>query len=385
MFSFYNEYILYMLDKYLALKNILKNKYDLTTLKDIVVNINDFDKDKLIVLCLNLCEEIYSEDESDKSYVFPDSNRNSIIDSKLKSCLSINSSDTDDTFNSQSIKSGEHENIITTTTINKSKSDGGYPKLNNYIIIEKIGVGSYGRVYLAYDKKNGKKFAVKVINKSKSIHLSEITILKQISHKNIVSLREIIDCENENQIYVVLNHINGNVITSKQNGDTYFKLPKYKIKKYIRFITSGLKYLHNHKIIHRDIKPENLMVNKKDIVFIIDFGISEILNDEMITNKKSGTLLFTPPEILLGTENNMGPPIDIWSFGVTIFIMLYGCYPFNGNSFEEISNDIINKNIMFPENADEVEIDFINGLLKKNPKERMSLSDIRKHRFMENE
>lgn len=373
-----------MLDKYLALKNILKNNHKFNTLKDIVSNINNFNKDELMVLCLDLCNEIFL-DENIESCIFNDLNKNLIENLKLKSHLSINSSDTFDTFNSRSIESGEYNNIVTTTIINKSKSEEGYPKINNYIVIEKIGVGTYGRVYLAYDKKNKKKFAIKVINKSKSSYSNEITILKEIKHKNIVSLCEIINCENENQMYVILNYIDGNIIIQKQNDNTYIKLPKCKIKKYIKLITCGLKYLHNHKIIHRDIKPENLMVNKKDNVFIIDFGISEILDDDMMTTKKSGTLLFTPPEIFLGIEKNFGPPIDIWSFGVTVFIMLYGYYPFNGNSFEEISNEIINKNVIFPDYANEIEIDLITKFLKKNPQERISLSDIRKHKFMEDD
>jgi [calcium/calmodulin-dependent protein kinase] kinase len=369
-------------DKYLFLKSILKDKYNISNIKDAIININDFDRDKLLLLCINLCNEIYNEDENEKSTLLNEANRRNSSKSKNNSALSISSSDT---FNSVSIDSKEHEEIITTTIINKSKSDEGYPKLNNYIIIEKIGAGSYGKVYLAYNKKNGKKFAIKVINKCKTLYINEINILKKINHKNIVNLHEIIDCEFENQIYVVLNHINGNTIMQKNTNDSYFKMSKIKIKKYIRYITAGLKYLHNHNIVHRDIKPENLMIDKKDNVYIIDFGISEILNETTMTSKKSGTLLFAPPELFSDENEINGFAIDIWSLGVTLFIMLYGYFPFNGDSFDEISNSIKNDAIFIPSDADAFEIDIINKILEKDPKKRITLSEIRKHPFMTNE
>jgi [calcium/calmodulin-dependent protein kinase] kinase len=127
------------------------------------------------------------------------------------------------------------------------------------------------------------------------------------------------------------------------------------------------------------------MIDKKDNVYIIDFGISEILNETTMTSKKSGTLLFAPPELFSDENEINGFAIDIWSLGVTLFIMLYGYFPFNGDSFDEISNSIKNDAIFIPSDADAFEIDIINKILEKDPKKRITLSEIRKHPFMTNE
>jgi serine/threonine protein kinase len=148
-------------------------------------------------------------------------------------------------------------------------------------------------------------------------------------------------------------------------------------------ITAGLQYLHNHNIIHRDIKPENILMDSNDNVYLTDFGVSEFFCEKnMMTNMRKGTLLFFSPELFNSNEKLNGIMIDIWALGVTLFAMLYGYLPFNGDSFFEIKQNILNEEPIYPDYATEIQKDLFNRFFCKDPSKRITLDEIRLHKFM---
>lgn len=98
--------------------------------------------------------------------------------------------------------------------------------------------------------------------------------------------------------------------------------------------------------MHRDIKPDNLLLTEDDVLKIADFGVSEIFekNTPMVTAKVAGSPAFLPPELcIVGHGDVSGAAADIWSMGVTLYCLLFGCLPFNHRGvlelYEGIKND----------------------------------------------
>jgi serine/threonine protein kinase len=140
-------------------------------------------------------------------------------------------------------------------------------------------------------------------------------------------------------------------------------------------LMSVLDYLHNVKhIIHRDLKSQNIMLDKKYNIRVVDFGLSKIVqSDDLLHQTRCGTPLFTAPEIIVGNPYNN--KCDIWSTGIILYHMLLGKLPF----YDRNLNFLFQKIAFTESDFSGISADLtslIKGLLKKNPKERHSLSDI---------
>ncbi len=261
--------------------------------------------------------------------------------------------------------------------------------INDYIIIKSLGSGSYGNVFLAYDNIKNRLVAMKVIHlsdentdKKYKSAMREVSIIKDIKHENIASIYEIIYDEN-NYIFIVMDFISGGHILKKNPfGKGYEQLLEKDVKKYMYDIVSGLHYLHSRKIIHKDIKPENILVDSNGKAKIVDFGISEIVNDDCIINENSGTLMFCAPEMFRNNNAINGIKVDVWSLGITLYLMLYGMFPFDGNNYDELKKSIMEGELKFPDIATDVQKNLIMKMLEKNPESRCTLREVKKHPFL---
>jgi serine/threonine protein kinase len=141
---------------------------------------------------------------------------------------------------------------------------------------------------------------------------------------------------------------------------------------YAEQVLSGLHVIHSSGITHKDIKPQNLVI-KNELIKIIDFNISEI---SLEIFDAQGTTSFTPPECFLPREDGEwidGPARDLWSVGVTLFCMVFGQCPFEGNSPLELQFNIIDYDDKIPrihELKNAKLIEKITILLNKSPKNR---------------
>lgn len=258
-------------------------------------------------------------------------------------------------------------------------------KINEYKIIHFLGKGSSGTVYIGLNEQSGKVYAIKMIENviknnfkrknSTNIH-KEIYIMKHLNHRNIVKFYDAIYDFNNNIIYLVMQYLpHGNLINIKNNSCEIYT--KDKICNYIIDIIKGLMYLHKHQIIHRDLKPENILLDEYDKPILVDFGVSLVLSHDNSIQKMKGTPYFMAPELLDNLHYPASFASDIWSLGVIIYIMMFGKYPFTGNTFFEISNNIIHKDLEIPDCSPE-EKEVIIFVLEKNPDKRINLQDIMK-------
>lgn len=280
------------------------------------------------------------------------------------------------------------------------KQNNTYPdsKIEYYKIGRKIGQGAFGKVNIGLHILTGRVVAIKSFKKencnSEKINkiINERNLMKELDHKNIIRILDYF--EDKNYIFIIMEYINGGNLYSliKKRRKLQEKMAKYIFKQMI----SALKYIHSHNIAHRDIKLDNILLDLYNGIKICDFGIGKKLNspDQLLTSF-SGTPIYMAPEIILSEKNKgyKGFPVDVWSSGIALYIMLSGQLPFKNNKNnknkknknKELEYSIVNKEPKEIENISDKAKDLIKGLLCKDPSKRLTCDEILKHPWLKNE
>ena len=268
----------------------------------------------------------------------------------------------------------QDEIIFFTFDASSFKSSNHY---NQYQFIRWIKSGGYGQVFLSKHVYTNKEYAIKQIDTSEFSNEDlynisrENLILRSMVHKNVIRCYN--SFAHENKFYTVMDFAEGGELTYllKDKG----ALNEDEAKKIFKQIYEAVCYIHSRNIIHRDLKPNNILFLDKERthIVIIDFGISGMSNGNQKEQIKAGTTRFLPPEIVGGEEFSSSQKLDIWALGVILFLMVEGCYPFNGKSTKEIILAILKENIEFNK---KIKIsnalkNLIGGMLEKNHRFRI--------------
>ncbi|MBR5596157.1 MAG: Stk1 family PASTA domain-containing Ser/Thr kinase [Lachnospiraceae bacterium] len=204
---------------------------------------------------------------------------------------------------------------------------------DRYEILEKVGTGGMSDVYKAKCHKLNRFVAVKVLKQEfgeNENFVSKFKVEAQaaagLMHPNIVN---VYDVGNENGInYIVMELVEG--ITLKKYIE---KKARLSVKEAISIaiqVSMGIEAAHNNHIIHRDIKPQNIIISKDGKVKVTDFGIAKAATSNTITSNVMGSVHYTSPEQARGGFSD--EKSDIYSLGITLFEMLTGRVPFNGDT-----------------------------------------------------
>ena len=203
--------------------------------------------------------------------------------------------------------------------------------IKHYSLNLLIGCGAFSQVYQAIDKKNGQHVAIKVISReifqqeANLINLEkELRILERIDHPSITKYIETIFTED--YIYIVMEFLTNGTLADLLRGNFALISEHTKIR-WIKEVLEGLQYLHRRGIAHRDLKPDNIAFDSNMRAKLIDFGLSTESSQKMRSTTPCGTPFFTAPEVILGTSYN-AVKADIWSFGMTLYIMINQRFPF---------------------------------------------------------
>ncbi|XP_039135114.1 cell division control protein 2 homolog A-like isoform X3 [Dioscorea cayenensis subsp. rotundata] len=208
--------------------------------------------------------------------------------------------------------------------------------MEQYEKVEKIGEGTYGVVYKARDRSKNELIALKRIRLEQddegvpSTAIREISLLKEMQHKNIVRLLDVVHCEKH--IYLVFEYMDLDLKKYINSCPDYVKDPRI-IKKFLYQILDALSYCHSHRVLHRDLKPQNLLIDKRSkSVKLADFGLARGFGLPVRTfTHEVITLWYRAPEILLGSRH-YSTPADVWSVGC-IFAEMVNMRPlFPGDS-----------------------------------------------------
>ncbi|KAK7952638.1 uncharacterized protein PG986_008366 [Apiospora aurea] len=300
-------------------------------------------------------------------------------------------------------------------------ADGTKLRINQYIIREEIGRGSYGAVHVATDQ-FGAEFAIKEFSKSRlrkraqsnilrrppgaarpgrfpgrsrraqhdaaeakdALFLirEEIAIMKKLNHPNLVQLIEVLDDPEEDSLWMVLEMCKKGVVMKVGLDDRADPYPEEQCRHWFRDLILGIEYLHAQGVIHRDIKPDNLLLTEDDVLKIVDFGVSEIFEkpDTMITAKSAGSPAFLPPELCIVRHGDVsGKAADIWAMGVTLYCLKYGKLPYKRDNVLDMYEAIRNDQPEIPEDEEPEFRDLITRLLDKDASTRICMSEIREH------
>jgi serine/threonine protein kinase len=187
---------------------------------------------------------------------------------------------------------------------------------NRYERVEVLGSGSYGRVYKAVDTESGRIYAMKKmsINLERegvpTTTLREVSLLKELSHPNIVHLYDVV--VTDNNFFLIFEFLDRDLrkLMEETQG-----LPQFQIKKILTQILSALTLCHSRRFMHRDIKPENILVDNNFDIKLADFGLARAYQvpGRAYTNEVQ-TLWYRAPEVLLGSDQYT-VAIDVWSVG----------------------------------------------------------------------
>jgi len=290
-----------------------------------------------------------------------------------------------------------------------------YTQLNQYLLKDEIGKGSYGLVKLAYNESDHTHYAMKILSKKKLIKKAgfmrrppprrgaagpakaapakapnplervyiEIAILKKLSHPNVVKLIEVLDDPEQDNLYMAFELVEHGEVMDVPTDNP---LSEEKSWAYIRDVIHGLEYLHHQKIVHRDIKPSNLLVSESGHIKICDFGVSDEFtgSDAFLTNT-AGTPAFMAPETLLGNkEKYSGKALDVWALGITLYCFLYGKCPYVDDLPLVLHQKIMKDPVPFHETPllNDSCKDCLCRMLEKNPNERITLDQLKVHSWI---
>ena len=222
---------------------------------------------------------------------------------------------------------------------------------DRYEILESIGTGGMSDVYKAKCHKLNRFVAVKVLKQefSESSEFvskfrTEAQAAAGLMHPNIVN---VYDVGEENGInYIVMELVEG--ITLKRYIEKKARLSVKEAVSIAIQISMGIDAAHNNNIIHRDIKPQNIIISKEGKVKVTDFGIAKAATSNTITSNVMGSVHYTSPEQARGGFSD--EKSDIYSLGITMFEMLTGRVPFNGDTTVAIAIKHIQEEMPSPRN-----------------------------------
>ncbi|EDV91101.1 cyclin-dependent kinase 2 isoform X2 [Drosophila grimshawi] len=206
--------------------------------------------------------------------------------------------------------------------------------LENFQRAEKIGEGTYGIVYKASHNRTGQDVALKKIRLEgesegvPSTAIREISLLKNLKHKNVVQLFDVVI--SGNNLYMIFEFLNMDLKKLMDKKKEVFT--HQLIKSYMYQIFDALAFCHTSRILHRDLKPQNLLVNTAGNIKLADFGLARAFNVPMRAyTHEVVTLWYRAPEILLGTKY-YSTGVDIWSLGCIFAEMIMRRSLFPGDS-----------------------------------------------------
>eukprot|EP00162_Nutomonas_longa_P006180 comp16769_c0_seq1/m.27260 comp16769_c0_seq1/g.27260 ORF comp16769_c0_seq1/g.27260 comp16769_c0_seq1/m.27260 type:complete len:320 (-) comp16769_c0_seq1:196-1155(-) len=271
---------------------------------------------------------------------------------------------------------------------------------DKYVLKKQLGDGTFAKVYLIQDKYTGQYFAGKVIEKSQWKNnpdvmralQREIALLEELDHPNMIHLVEYFDTPQQLIIVTEVAHGGDLLEYLVKRGP----LKEHEAAQVFFQICKALEYMHQNGMVHRDLKPENILIEHDwtrgavgiaDNAFkLCDFGQAARLADRHLEGQKSsfGTYEYVAPEVINGALYDL--PMDVWSLGVVLFILVTGVFPFEGSDrvlFEKIKLGRYRYPSKYVNNLSQQIKDLIQRMLTIDTRSRYTMQDVLVHPFFQ--
>lgn len=210
--------------------------------------------------------------------------------------------------------------------------------VENYKCLNKISEGTYGSVYRALDKQTGEIVALKHIKYHEThwsegfpiSYLREISILLELNHPNILSVKEVVTNEAKDQYYMVMEYVEHELKTLLSERKPDFTLSERKCL--LQQLLLGLHYMHRNWVVHRDLKTTNILYNNQGTLKICDFGMSRKFGHPIKNYTQNVvTHWYRAPELFMGMELYT-EAVDVWSAGCIFAEIITGKPLFMGTN-----------------------------------------------------
>lgn len=270
-------------------------------------------------------------------------------------------------------------------------------RVENWLVEKKLGSGAFSDVFRVKHVSTAQVAAMKVFDLKKMVKLhgkenvttdkikgdvaNEVAIVKKLNHPNIIKLFETFCIASENGdecICAIMELAEGgelyDVIYSKG------AMKEKRARKLFRQLISALEYLHANFVVHRDLKLENILLDATGNLKLADFGFSKELMPGLLLQTACGSIDYAAPEIIEG-KGYIGVQSDIWSAGITLYCMLHNSLPFQfkNDDVRQLFKLIQKSDYSLSNQLSYEAIDLIIKLLDPSPRNRITISEIRKH------
>ncbi|KAI8081344.1 kinase-like domain-containing protein [Halteromyces radiatus] len=272
--------------------------------------------------------------------------------------------------------------------------------IGNYTLVSTLGSGSMGKVRLAIHNLTQEKLAVKIVprvgtqehlpkdeinakKKKEKDQQSEIRTIREASimlllhHPYIVSLKEMIVLDP--YYYMFMEYVDGGQLLDFIIS--HGKLKERHARRFARQIVSALDYCHRNSVVHRDLKIENILISQNGNIKIIDFGLSNLFSPRSHLSTFCGSLYFAAPE-LLNAKAYTGPEVDVWSFGIVLYVLVCGKVPFDDQNMAMLHEKIKRGVVDYPSSLSSDCKNILSRMLVVNPSHRASTAEITIHPWM---
>ncbi|KAL2818271.1 hypothetical protein BJX63DRAFT_68455 [Aspergillus granulosus] len=258
-----------------------------------------------------------------------------------------------------------------------------------------LGAGSMGKVKVGKHLETGEQVAIKIVprqsteehrsareaeraDRSKEIRTArEAAIVSLVNHPYICGMRDVV--RTHYHWYMLFELVNGGQMLDYIIS--HGKLKEKQARKFARQIASALDYCHRNSIVHRDLKIENILISKTGDIKIIDFGLSNLFSPRSLLKTFCGSLYFAAPELLQARQYT-GPEVDVWSFGIVLYVLVCGKVPFDDQSMPKLHAKIKQGVFEYPPGLTTECRHIISRMLVTDPKQRASLAEIMNHPWM---
>ena len=256
--------------------------------------------------------------------------------------------------------------------------------------MKELGRGADAVVYEGMDMYSKSKVAMKLVSlhsgeseerRAELIrrHLLETQILSSISHDNIVKALD--HSEKPERLIMVMEYIEGGDLLNRITE--LVKVKEEHARELALSLASAIDYIHRLNIVHRDIKAENILLRSANDLFdvvLTDFGLAAYCQGNNL-QQRVGTMRYCAPEVLQGFK--YGKAVDIWAFGVTLYLLLVGSYPFYNEDENTLMEDIILGNFSLNSTSiSEGSKSLIRGLIEPRHESRFTIEEVVSHPWM---
>ncbi|XP_030606075.1 serine/threonine-protein kinase Sgk2b [Archocentrus centrarchus] len=274
------------------------------------------------------------------------------------------------------------------SALSSVNTDASQTRPSDFDYLKVIGKGSFGKVLLARHRKQGRYYAVKVLQKQmivkrkeqRHVMIERSVLLKGLQHPFLVGLH--FSFQTSNTLYFVLDYVNGGELFYHLQREGSFPEPRAAF--YAAEMAAALGYLHSLNIVYRDVKPENILLDSDGHVVLTDFGLcKEGVAKGGIMHTFCGTPEYLAPEVLQG--HPYSPAVDWWGLGTVLFEMICGLPPFHSHSKLEMFQNILHAPLQLPSSVSEAAHSLLEGLLEKDVSKRLGESqdivELQEHPF----